>query len=109
MVKSVAQPPEPAAVSGKPQAKAAPLRILSLSCVYPNPNEPGLGLFVRSRLQHLSALAEVKVVAPIAFIRHRRWPGDKRKVSFRRTEERRKSSIPFGSIRQGAPGSTPYV
>jgi teichuronic acid biosynthesis glycosyltransferase TuaC len=88
MVKSVAQPPEPAAVSGEPQAKAAPLRILSLSCVYPNPNEPELGLFVRSRLHHLSALAEVKVVAPIAFIRHGRWPGDKRKVSFRRTEEK---------------------
>jgi glycosyltransferase involved in cell wall biosynthesis len=41
------------------------MRILSLSSVYPNPGEPGLGLFVRSRLQALAKHAEVKVVAPI--------------------------------------------
>jgi teichuronic acid biosynthesis glycosyltransferase TuaC len=41
------------------------MKILSLSSVYPNPGEPGLGLFVRSRLQALAKYAEVKVVAPI--------------------------------------------
>jgi len=41
------------------------VRILSFSSVYPNPAEPGLGLFVRSRLQSLAKYAEVKVIAPI--------------------------------------------
>jgi teichuronic acid biosynthesis glycosyltransferase TuaC len=41
------------------------MKILSLSTVYPNPGEPGLGLFVRSRLQALTRYAEVKVIAPI--------------------------------------------
>jgi teichuronic acid biosynthesis glycosyltransferase TuaC len=41
------------------------LRILSLSTVYPNPRNPGAGLFVRSRLQHLAALADLELVAPI--------------------------------------------
>jgi teichuronic acid biosynthesis glycosyltransferase TuaC len=50
----------------------ADTRILSLSCVYPNLNDPGLGLFVRSRLSHLSRLADVKVVAPIAEIDYAR-------------------------------------
>jgi len=42
------------------------LRVLSLSCVYPNPSEPGLGLFVRSRLQHMAASADLRVIAPVA-------------------------------------------
>lgn len=41
------------------------MRILSLSLVYPNPAEPGLGLFVRSRLQHVAQGAELKVIAPV--------------------------------------------
>src|SRR5579863_1210116 len=49
-------------------ASRNPVRILSISSVYPNPNEPGLGLFIRSRLQHLSAEAEVRVVAPVPAI-----------------------------------------
>jgi teichuronic acid biosynthesis glycosyltransferase TuaC len=44
------------------------MRILSLSSVYPNPAEPGLGLFVRARLQHMAAHAEVKVVAPVPLV-----------------------------------------
>jgi teichuronic acid biosynthesis glycosyltransferase TuaC len=40
------------------------MKVLSLSSVYPNTQEPGLGLFVRSRLEGLSGLAELKVVAP---------------------------------------------
>ncbi len=41
------------------------MKVLSLSSVYPNPAEPGLGLFVRSRLQALAEQAEVQVIAPI--------------------------------------------
>ena len=41
------------------------MRILSLSSVYPNPAEPGLGLFVRSRLQSMAKHADLKVIAPI--------------------------------------------
>ena len=45
-------------------------RILSLSCVYPNPILPGLGLFVRRRLQHLSMHADVKVISPLAVFQY---------------------------------------
>jgi len=41
------------------------IKLLSLSLVYPNPSEPGLGSFVRSRLQAMAASAQVKVVAPV--------------------------------------------
>jgi teichuronic acid biosynthesis glycosyltransferase TuaC len=44
------------------------MKILSLSSVYPNPQEPGLGLFVRSRLEEMARLAEVKVIAPVPLI-----------------------------------------
>jgi len=74
-----------------PTTHSRPVRILSLSCVYPNPGEPGLGVFVRSRLQHLAALAELKIIAPVALLDYgsmperftavrgvprRRWDGD---------------------------------
>ena len=41
-------------------------RVLSLSTVFPNPEEPGLGIFVRSRLEEASHRARWKVVAPVA-------------------------------------------
>lgn len=41
------------------------MKVASLSTVFPNPREPGLGLFVRARLAALSQLAEVKVLAPV--------------------------------------------
>lgn len=44
------------------------MNILSLSSVFPNPNEPGLGLFVRARLAALSRLASVRVIAPIPIL-----------------------------------------
>ncbi len=44
------------------------MKIVSLSLVYPNPGEPGLGLFVRSRLMHVAKLAQVTVVAPVPVI-----------------------------------------
>lgn len=61
--------------------KAAPeLRVLTLSAVYPNPQEPGHGPFIRSRMQAIARLAPVKVVAPVAAIDysnpHRQWFGN---------------------------------
>lgn len=44
------------------------MKILSLSSVFPNPAEPGLGLFVESRLRHLTEFAEVKVLAPVPLL-----------------------------------------
>lgn len=43
----------------------APLRILSLSCVYPNPADPSLGTFVRARIQAMARGAEVRFIAPL--------------------------------------------
>src|SRR5579863_4047020 len=66
------------------------LRILSLSCVYPNPADPALGLFVKSRLLHLSRRAELKVVAPIARIDYAKSAGrtlGRRSIPFRRSDE----------------------
>lgn len=46
------------------------MKILSLSTVFPNPAEPGLGLFVRARLMELARAPEVeiKVVAPVPLL-----------------------------------------
>ncbi len=44
------------------------MKILSLSSVYPNPAERGLGLFVRARLQQMAASAEIKVIAPVPLV-----------------------------------------
>jgi teichuronic acid biosynthesis glycosyltransferase TuaC len=44
------------------------MKVLSFTLVYPNPREPGLGLFVQARLQELGRLTELKVVAPVATI-----------------------------------------
>ena len=41
------------------------VRVLSLSTVFPRPAEENLGGFVRSRLQHVAKLLQVKVVAPV--------------------------------------------
>jgi glycosyltransferase involved in cell wall biosynthesis len=53
------------------------VKIVSISTNYPNPYEPGLGLFVRSRLQHMAGLAEMVVIAPLPLIDYsnprRRW------------------------------------
>jgi glycosyltransferase involved in cell wall biosynthesis len=43
-------------------------RVLSLTTEFPNPTEPGKGLFVRARLLALAALTDVIVVAPVALI-----------------------------------------
>ena len=46
------------------------LRVLSLSCTYPNSAHRELGVFVRARLASLHQLAEVKVIAPIAIFEY---------------------------------------
>jgi teichuronic acid biosynthesis glycosyltransferase TuaC len=57
------------------------LRILSLSLAFPNPAEPGLGTFVRSRLRHMISLAEIKVMAPLAVLDYAAiWSGTSRKT-----------------------------
>ncbi len=51
----------------KPAAEnPATPRVLSLSTEFPNPSEPGKGLFVRSRLEAIAARASLFVVAPVA-------------------------------------------
>jgi teichuronic acid biosynthesis glycosyltransferase TuaC len=54
--------PEPAA------ATAAFPRVLSLSTEFPNPSEPGKGLFVRARLAAIRARTSLSVVAPVAML-----------------------------------------
>jgi teichuronic acid biosynthesis glycosyltransferase TuaC len=62
-------------------------RILSLSCVFPNPADPGFGLFVRARLNRLAQAAEVKVIAPIARIDFATRPRfGRRGIPFRRRD-----------------------
>ena len=55
------------------------MRVLCISSVFPNPNDPGLGLFVRARLQRAAALAEIKVIAPVAMVdysrKQQKWIG----------------------------------
>jgi glycosyltransferase involved in cell wall biosynthesis len=60
--------------------KRSKLRILSLSLAFPNPAEPGLGTFVRSRLRHMASQAEIKVMAPLAVFDYAAiWAGTSRK------------------------------
>jgi glycosyltransferase involved in cell wall biosynthesis len=44
------------------------LKVRTLSTVFPNPNEPDLGLFVRARLNELAREADVNVVAPVPLV-----------------------------------------
>lgn len=67
------------------------MKILSLSSVYPNPQEPGLGLFVRSRLEQMARMAEVKVIAPIPLLD---YSNPERRLYRRRT---------FPAVRQDGP------
>lgn len=43
-------------------------RVLSLSTEFPNPSEPGKGLFVRARLAAIRARTSLSVVAPVAML-----------------------------------------
>src|ERR1700730_14090794 len=44
------------------------LNVLSISIEYPNPCEPGTGLFVRARLQAMAKLVNLKILAPVALL-----------------------------------------
>ncbi len=60
--------------TGKQETETA-TRVLSLSTVYPRPDEPNLGLFVRSRLEHIAraeSSTRLMVVAPLAAIDYSR-------------------------------------
>lgn len=54
-------------MSPSPSTPDQPIRALVLSSVYPNATKPRHGLFVEERIRHLSELARVRVVAPIAW------------------------------------------
>lgn len=49
---------------GKTQVR----RILSLTTVFPRPDEPSFGVFVERRLAALARLAEVRVIAPVPLV-----------------------------------------
>jgi teichuronic acid biosynthesis glycosyltransferase TuaC len=46
------------------------LRVLSLSTVFPRPAEPAHGVFVARRLEALTKLAEVRVIAPVPVVEY---------------------------------------
>lgn len=46
------------------------LKVLSLSTLYPTSADPGAGLFIRSRLQHIAHSADVRVLVPVALLRY---------------------------------------
>ena len=76
--------------TGRDTRRSRAPRVLSLSCVYPNPQDPALGVFVRSRLLHLSRIVELKAVAPIPWIDYAKASGlrpGRRGIAFRSREE----------------------
>jgi glycosyltransferase involved in cell wall biosynthesis len=50
------------------RGKRGRLKILSLSTEYPNPAEPGKGLFVQARLRAIAEGADLTVIAPVALL-----------------------------------------
>jgi teichuronic acid biosynthesis glycosyltransferase TuaC len=83
------------------------MKILSLSSVYPNPQEPGLGLFVRSRLEQMARFAEVKVIAPIPLID---YSNHERRLYRRRTFPAARQDGPIAAVHPRwfyPPGGTP--
>jgi len=66
MANAAAIGPDPVAADAR--RKARRLKILSLSTEYPNPTEPGKGLFVHARLRAIAALADLTVIAPVALL-----------------------------------------
>jgi glycosyltransferase involved in cell wall biosynthesis len=49
-----------------PTERGSGLRLVSLSTEFPNPSEPGKGLFVRARLAAMASGTQLSVVAPVA-------------------------------------------
>ena len=63
------------------------LKILSLSSEYPNPAEPGKALFIQARLQAMSRLTVISIVAPVALLDYANPYG--RLLGFREIPQRR--------------------
>ena len=55
--------------------------MVSLSIEYPNPSEPGKGLFVRARLQALAEMVNLRILSPVALLDYanpgNRWLGSR--------------------------------
>jgi len=87
--------PPPGRYHGKIESQAGrKLRILSVSTVFPNPRETGLGLFVRARLERMAELADIVVVAPVARFDYSQAPGGEGAIPRRRQEGRLKVMHP---------------
>lgn len=56
------------------------LRLLTLSTVYPNPDQPGKGRFVHERIRHMASGADITVLAPVPFFDYQRRHKTKRGV-----------------------------
>lgn len=56
-------------------------RILTLTTVYPSPFEPDTGVFIETRLRHMTAGAEIKVLAPIPIINYGRRHVELRRIA----------------------------
>jgi glycosyltransferase involved in cell wall biosynthesis len=73
----------------QPASGTAMPKILSLTTEFPNPSEPGKGLFVRSRLDAIASRALLLVVAPVASLDYahpRRDLFASRRIPRKRTE-----------------------
>lgn len=79
----------PAIVPGTARPPVRP-RVLSLCCLYPNPLQPGQGLFVQRRLQHLAELTEVRIIAPFAIVQYGNQGGSKLRIAESRCPVRRR-------------------
>lgn len=66
------------------------MNILTLSTTFPNPQEPVLGVFVHSRMQHAAVLARVRIVAPVPLVDYSRVSGRlfRTGIPFRRCDGR---------------------
>src|SRR3954447_11557212 len=82
------------------------MRILSLSTVYPNPAEPGLGLFVQSRLRAMAEKVDLRVVAPVPLVDYGRGVPKLRATPALLTSPAQKCQVYYPN-RLYPPGGTP--
>src|SRR5690349_5635296 len=52
----------------RPWVTSSRLKILTFSNIFPTPQDPGHGIFVRSRVLHMAKLADIHVVAPVPIL-----------------------------------------
>jgi teichuronic acid biosynthesis glycosyltransferase TuaC len=57
------------------------LKVLSLTTLYPSPEDPGAGLFIRARLQQLGKLADICALVPVALFRYHRSETSRHRIS----------------------------